>query len=74
MTWIPTLPPAVPRVRIPTSQSASVGVGVIGLLSKHEGWVRLRLNTADKAEVKWRNGHDSRGNTAGERQAEEAVL
>lgn len=52
MTWIPTLPPAVPRVRIPTSQSTSVGVGVIGLLSKHEGWDRLQLSIADKVEVK----------------------
>lgn len=74
MTWIPTLPPAGPRVRIPTSQSTSVGVSVIGLLSKHERWVRLQLNIADKVEVKWRKGHDSRGNTAGERQADEAAL
>lgn len=33
-TLIPTLSPAVTRVRIPTSRSVSVSVGVIGLLSK----------------------------------------
>lgn len=57
-TLIPTLSRAVTRVRIPTSRSVSVSVGVIGLLSKHEGQVGLQLSVSDKVEEKWRNEQD----------------
>lgn len=46
----PTLSPAVTRVRMPTRRSVSVGV--IGLLSKHEGQVGLQLSVSDKVEEK----------------------